>query len=120
MQFSMGTERYTTINPSFIREVIWWNNKRALDSYTSSIVQSPVHSTLHSKRSSRSLSIESCIALGFSLFGTCNHLYECMVFPLVGVQRGTRMIKHSVWAVGVQPPVYLIELIHKQLQLSKG
>lgn len=52
-QFSMGTERYTTMSSKFILGVrgdLVWNNKRALDNYTSSVVQSPGFSpTLHSK-----------------------------------------------------------------------
>jgi len=52
-QFSAGTERYYPLENSFIlgwKGEIVWNNKRALDNYTSSIVQSPGFSpTLHSK-----------------------------------------------------------------------
>lgn len=52
-QFSLGTERYRAISNRFIlglRGELVWNNKRALDNYTASIVQSPGFSpTLHSK-----------------------------------------------------------------------
>lgn len=52
-QFSAGTERYFRLDTKFIlgwRGDIVWNNKRALDNYTSNIVQSPGFTpTLHSR-----------------------------------------------------------------------
>lgn len=52
-QFSMGTERYRKMTASFIlgyKGEFVWNNKRTLDNYTASLVQSPGFSpTLHSK-----------------------------------------------------------------------